>query len=65
MDIPNISNSLLILLKMLFRLSKNDATLASGKVTAQSPVVEVFSAMANGEEIGKFGKKGDAASTRP
>ena len=41
--------------------AKNDATLASGKVTAQSPVVEVFSAMANGEEIGKFGKKGDVA----
>lgn len=38
-----------------------DADLASGKVTAQSPVVEVFSAMSNGEEIGKFGKKGDVA----
>lgn len=34
-----------------------DADLASGKVTAQSPVVEVFSAMSNGEEIGKFGKR--------
>lgn len=41
---------------------KSDANLASGKVTAQSPVVEVFSAMANGQEVGKFGKKGDIAA---
>lgn len=39
-----------------------DADLASGKVTAQSPVVEVFSAMVDGKEIGKFGKKADVAA---
>lgn len=41
--------------------ARNDETLASGKVNSHSPVVEVFSAMANGEEISKFGKKGDVA----
>lgn len=42
--------------------ARKDETFASGKVNPQSPVVEVFAAMANGEEIGKFGKKGDIAS---
>lgn len=42
--------------------ARKDETFATGKVNAQSPVVEVFSAMANGEEIGKFGKKADVAA---
>lgn len=42
--------------------AKRDETFASGKVNAKSPVVEVFSAMVNGEEIGKFGKKADVAA---
>lgn len=41
--------------------AKNDASFASGKINEYSPVVEIFSAMTNGEEIGKFGKKGDIA----
>lgn len=41
--------------------ARNDATFASGKITEKSPVVEVFSAMVNGEEVGKFGKKADVA----
>lgn len=42
--------------------AKRDETFSTGKVTAKSPVVEVFSAMVNGEEIGKFGKKADLAA---
>lgn len=40
---------------------RKDDTLASGKVTANSPVVEVFSAMVNGQDLNKFGKKADVA----
>lgn len=43
--------------------AKRDETLASGKITAKSPVVEIFSAMANGEELSKFGAKADKAAT--
>lgn len=42
--------------------AKRDETFASGKITSQSPVVEIFSAMANGEEIAKYGKKADVAA---
>lgn len=42
--------------------AKRDETFSTGKVNAKSPVVEVFSAMVNGEEIGKFGKKADLAA---
>lgn len=42
--------------------AKRDDTFATGKVGAKSPVVEVFSAMVNGEEIGKFGRKADIAA---
>lgn len=42
--------------------AKRDETFSTGKVNAKSPVVEVFSAMVNGEEIGKFGKKADVAA---
>ena len=42
--------------------AKRDDTFSTGKVNAKSPVVEVFSAMVNGEEIGKFGKKADIAA---
>ncbi len=42
--------------------ARKDETFASGKVNAHSPVVEVFSAMANGEDISKFGKKADIAA---
>lgn len=42
--------------------ARRDDTFATGKVTAQSPVVEIFSAMANGEELSKYGKKADKAA---
>lgn len=38
-----------------------DADMFSGKFTKQSPVVEVFSAMVNGEELSRFGAKADKA----
>lgn len=42
---------------------RRDETFASGKITSHSPVVEIFSAMANGEELSKYGKKADVAAT--
>lgn len=42
--------------------ARKDETFASGKITSQSPVVEIFSAMANGEELAKYGKKADIAA---
>lgn len=42
--------------------ARKDSTFASGKITAQSPVVEIFCAMANGEELSKYGKKADVAA---
>lgn len=42
--------------------ARKDETFASGRITAQSPVVEIFSAMANGEELAKYGKKADVAA---
>lgn len=42
--------------------ARKDETLASGKINAQSPVVEVFAAMANGEELDRFGAKANVAS---
>lgn len=42
--------------------ARKDGTFASGKITAQSPVVEIFCAMANGEELAKYGKKADVAA---
>lgn len=42
--------------------ARNDATYASGKIHAKSPVVEIFTAMANGEELSKYGKKADEAA---
>ena len=41
---------------------RRDAAFVSGKINANSPVVEVFSAMTDGKELAKFGKKGDAAA---
>lgn len=41
--------------------ARNDATFASGKVTATSPVVEIFSALSNGKDLSKFGAKADEA----
>lgn len=41
---------------------RRDASFVSGKINANSPVVEVFSAMTDGKELAKFGKKGDAAA---
>ena len=32
-----------------------------GRINKQSPIVEVFSAMVNGEELSKFGAKADKA----
>lgn len=42
--------------------AKNDATLASGKVMAKSPIVEIFSAMVDGKDLSKYGKKADKAA---
>lgn len=39
-----------------------DANLTSGKVKAKSPVVEIFSAMVNGEDLAPYGKKADNAA---
>jgi hypothetical protein len=41
--------------------AKRDSQFATGQVNAKSPVVEVFSALVKGEEIAKFGAKGDKA----
>lgn len=40
---------------------KRDSDFFSGKFTKSSPVVEVFSAMAQGKDLSKFGAKADAA----
>ncbi len=40
---------------------RKDSDMFSGKFSKQSPVSEVFSAMVNGEELSKFGKKADKA----
>lgn len=42
---------------------RKDADSFDGKFTKTSPVVEVFSAMVNGQELSKFGAKADAAVT--
>lgn len=42
---------------------RKDADLFDGKFTKTSPIVEVFSAMVNGQELSKFGAKADAAVT--
>lgn len=41
---------------------RKDANFVSGKVKNTSPVVEIFSAMAQGKEIGTYGKKADACA---
>ena len=40
---------------------RKDSDMYNGKVTKYSPVVEIFSAMVNGESLERFGKKGDFA----
>ena len=40
---------------------RKDSDMFSGKFTKQSPVVEIFSAMVNGEELSKFGEKANKA----
>lgn len=40
---------------------RKDADVFSGKFTRTSPVVEIFAAMVNGEELSRFGKKTDEA----
>lgn len=40
---------------------RKDADMFNGKFTKQSPVVEIFSAMVNGEELSRFGAKADEA----
>ena len=42
--------------------AQNTATLASGKVKENSPVVEIFTSMVNGEDLSRFGKKADVAA---
>nr|DAZ84223.1 MAG TPA: Major capsid protein [Caudoviricetes sp.] len=41
---------------------RKDANFVSGKVKANSPVVEIFSAMAQGKDLAPYGKKADAAA---
>jgi hypothetical protein len=40
---------------------KRDSEYFTGKFTKNSPVIEIFSAMVNGQELSKFGKKADEA----
>lgn len=40
---------------------RKDADLFDGKFTKASPIVEIFSAMVNGQELSKFGVKADKA----
>lgn len=40
---------------------REDSVNFSGKFTNKSPVVEIFSAMVDGKEMGKYGKQGDKA----
>jgi len=40
---------------------RKDADVFNGKFTRTSPVVEIFAAMVNGEELSRFGKKADEA----
>ena len=50
-------------MNMTFELNnlRKDSDSFSGKFTQKSPVVEIFSAMVNGQELSKFGKKADKA----
>lgn len=41
---------------------RKDANFVSGKVKANSPVVEIFSAMVQGKDLAPYGKKADAAA---
>lgn len=41
---------------------RKDANFVSGKVKANSPVVEIFSAMAHGKDLAPYGKKADVAA---
>ena len=43
--------------------ARRDDSYASGKIKETSPVVEIFSAMAEGKELSKFGKTADKAVT--
>lgn len=40
---------------------RKDSDVFNGKFTKQSPVVEIFAAMVNGEELSRFGAKADKA----
>lgn len=42
--------------------ARNDAMFASGKINPKSAVVEIFSAMVNGEDLSRYGKKADVAA---
>lgn len=39
-----------------------DTNFVSGKINEKSPIVEIFSAMANGKDLSPYGKKADAAA---
>lgn len=41
--------------------ARKDSDIYNGKITKNSPVVEVFAAMTNGESLDRFGKKADVA----
>lgn len=41
---------------------RKDANFVSGKINGKSAIVEIFSAMVNGKELSKFGKKADVAA---
>jgi len=43
--------------------ARRDETFASGKIKSTSPVVEIFSALVDGKDLSKFGKKADVAIT--
>lgn len=45
----------------LNNLRKDSDYMGGSQIKAQSPIVEVFAALVNGESIEKFGKKGDQA----
>lgn len=41
---------------------RKDANFVSGKINGKSAVVEIFSAMTNGKDLSRFGKKADVAA---
>ena len=42
--------------------ARKDSAFASGKIQANSPVVEIFSAMVDGKDLSRYGAKADVAA---